>query len=199
MKDAVYYPPVGFHFMVRIADPMSAATMLASMAGLTTDVDAAFQEVSGMDIEMEMTEIREGGENRFYHKVPSGIKYGNLRLKRGLVTKTSAFADWCSDSLMFDFSDKLELKNVILLLLNEESFPIMVWTFFNAYPVRWKLTEGFNAQESQIVVEEIELAYQRFDRVSLDNAVAQSAMGLAKKAVDSAMKSVKSKIEKIRR
>lgn len=186
-----YYPPIGFHFMVRLADPMGLASMMASMAGLTADVDGAFQEVQGMDVEMEMTEIKEGGENRFYHKVPKGIKYSNLKLKRGLVTSTSAFGEWCLDAFSFDFSSKLELKHVMVLLLNEQSLPVMVWTFFNAYPVRWKLTEGFNAKESQIVVEEIELSYQRFDRTSVDNPIAQAGMGLAKKAISAGSNQVK--------
>ena len=52
---------VGFHFAV-------------TFNGLgEKDLDARFQSVSGLDVKLDTEEIREGGENRFVHVVPTPI------------------------------------------------------------------------------------------------------------------------------
>ena len=68
------YPPVGFHFRVEFG---------LDGAG---DQDSRFQEVGGLSAELGTEELQEGGENRFVHRLPTLPKYGNLVLKRGLLT-----------------------------------------------------------------------------------------------------------------
>ena len=43
-----------------------------------------FSECSGLDLELEVEEYAEGGENRFVHKLPGRRKQSDLVLKRGL-------------------------------------------------------------------------------------------------------------------
>ena len=50
-----------------------------------TDVDASFQEVGGIGAELEIEAVQEGGENRYVHQLPKGVKHLRLTLKRGLV------------------------------------------------------------------------------------------------------------------
>lgn len=146
-----YYPPVGFHFRV-------------SFGFLSpSDVnDSRFQEVSGFNGEVGIEEVAEGGENRFSHRLPTRAKYGNLVLKRGLFTN-SQIINWCKDafeSLAFDPT------TVDVTLLNEEHNPVGdTFSFINAYPVKWTISD-FKAQDNSIVVETLELAYSYFKRIS---------------------------------
>ena len=65
--------PVAFHFTVAIT-------------GSGTSVpDAAFQEVGGLEAEIEIETVVEGGENRFAHRLPKPVRHPNLTLKRGLT------------------------------------------------------------------------------------------------------------------
>ncbi len=48
--------------------------------------DAAFQEVGGLEAEIEVETVVEGGENRFVHRLPKPVKHPNLSLKRGLAS-----------------------------------------------------------------------------------------------------------------
>ena len=57
--------PVVFHFKVEFGTG-------------SEDQDTRFQEVTGLGGEITTEEYREGGENRFVHRLPTGAKYGNL-------------------------------------------------------------------------------------------------------------------------
>lgn len=160
-----YTPPVGFHFSVITLDPLDVAAAAAAMAGL--DIDGNFQEVSGISVSINTEEIIMGGENRYVYQVPSQTKYDNLVLKRGLVTTISPLATWCQSVFESDRGKAVKTKHIMLNLLDESGLPLMCWTFLNAYPIRWEMS-GFDAMQNQIVVEQVEFVYRRFERVSLD-------------------------------
>ncbi|MBL7813102.1 MAG: phage tail protein [Bacteroidetes bacterium] len=157
---ALYYPPVGFHFAVYIEGLMPKYTGIP---------DIGFQEASGLDVTINTEEYREGGENRFAHRLPGNISYPNLVLKRGLLIG-SQLQMWFRSSIeTFTF----EPHDMNLLLLNPEHMPIQAWSFLNAYPVKWSVS-GFNAQDNGIVVDSVEFSYQfsrRVDPVDLLTSV----------------------------
>jgi phage tail-like protein len=139
---ANYYPPAGFHFKVEFANLKS---------------EFEFQSVSGLTVELTTEEIAEGGENRFKHKLPVRTSFPNLVLKRGLVTDSSLIK-WCRDAVE-DFN--ITPTDITISLLNEEHEPLMTWNVVHAYPLKWAVAD-FNAEESKLVVETIELAYSYF-------------------------------------
>ncbi|KUJ62163.1 glycerol acyltransferase [Flavobacteriaceae bacterium CRH] len=142
---ANYYPPVGFHFLVEFE-------------GLgSKEKDHQFQSVSGLSVDIETEEIAEGGENRFKHKLPVKTKYPNLTLKRGILID-SVVIDWCRNAIE-NFSFKP--VNLTVKLLNEKHQPLVSWNVVHAYPVKWSV-EDFNAEESKLVIENVELTYNYF-------------------------------------
>src|ERR1700741_339996 len=147
----VYYPPVGFYFRL-------------SITGVTSSLDFAFQEVSGISGEMAFDEITEGGENRFKHKLPTGTKYGNLTVKRGLVTVNSQLATWCSQTIGSDLSAAITTKSINVTLMNPKGQSLTTWNFVNAWPVTWSVSD-FKSMEGEIVIESIEFAYD-YSRIS---------------------------------
>src|SRR4029079_8650692 len=46
---------------------------------------AIFTEVSGLQIETEVQEYAEGGNNGFVHRLPGRTRVGNITLKRGIT------------------------------------------------------------------------------------------------------------------
>ncbi len=143
---AEYYPPVGFHFKVEFLD-----------VGGLADKDVLFQEVSGLTAELEVESLKEGGENRFTHKLPTRATYQDVVLKRGLLV-SSDLVKWMTDAI-----ENLDIQttSVIITLLNEEHQPLQAYQLYNAYPKKWSIS-NLNAQESQLVVETLELTYQYF-------------------------------------
>lgn len=140
---ANYYPPLGFHFTVEFAHIKG---------------EFQFQSVSGLTVDMDTEEIAEGGENRFKHKLPMRTRYPNLVLKRGLLVD-SALMKWCRDAVEnFD----IRPADLVISLLNEDHEPLITWNVIHAWPVKWNITD-FNAEESRIAIETIELTYHYFN------------------------------------
>lgn len=143
-KTIDYYPPLGFYYKVEFS--------------ISRDKnDARFQSVSGLSVEYEYENYKEGGENRFEHKLPVRTKYSDLVLKRGMLTDSSVM-QWFLDA----FRDRtFKPTDLSVILMNEKSEPLRTWKVANAIPKKW-LVSDFNANESAVVIETLELTYRYF-------------------------------------
>jgi phage tail-like protein len=139
-----YYPPVGFHFRVEFLD-------------LGNDNDTRFQMVGGLNVEYDTESFKEGGENRFEHKLPVRTKYADLSLKRGMLTDSKVI-EWCREALQ---NRQFDPKQVNVTLLNEKHESLRMWSIYNAWPRKWQVSD-FNAQENSVVIETLELSYTHF-------------------------------------
>ena len=96
-----YYPPWGFYYKVEF--------------GISPNKnDVRFQSVSGLSVEYDYESFKEGGENRFEHKLPVRTKYADLVLKRGMLTD-STVTNWFLDA----FRDRIFKPADINVILNE--------------------------------------------------------------------------------
>jgi phage tail-like protein len=139
-----YYPPWGFYYKVEFSISKDAD-------------DARFQAVSGLSVEYDYESFKEGGENRFEHKLPVRTKYADMVLKRGMLTD-SGVIKW----LLAAFRDReFSPADVNVILMNEKGDPLRTWNVAHAIPKKW-LVSDFNANESSIVVETMELTYRYF-------------------------------------
>lgn len=139
-----YYPPWGFYYKVEF--------------NLTKNKnDVRFQTVSGLSVEYDVEEYKEGGENRFVHKLPVRTKYADLVLKRGMLTD-SEVTKW----LLAAFQDR-EFKpaDINVILMNEKSEPLRTWKVTRAVPKKWSVSD-LNANENSIVIETLEMNYRYF-------------------------------------
>ena len=139
-----YYPPVGFHFKVEFQ-------------GIGNDNDVRFQSVGGLNVEYDTESIKEGGENRHEHKLPTRTKFSDLSLKRGMLTDSTVI-NWVKKAL---FDREFKPVQIIITLLNPEHQPLKTWKVNNAWPRKWSISD-LNANENSIVVETLELSYSFF-------------------------------------
>jgi len=118
-------------------------------------VVGGFQEVSGLQSEIEFQEYREGGVNAFTHKFAGPVKYSsNLVLKAGL-TDSRGLWEWYCDVTR----GRIVRKNISVLLLDEDGLEQMRWDFEKAYPVKWVGTD-LRGTGSEVAVETIELVHR---------------------------------------
>lgn len=136
-----------------------------SLSGVSTNEDAAFKEVSGISTEMGAEEIAEGGNNIFKHRVPTSVKFSNLVLKSGLVPRDSELINWCNNTLGGNLDDSIETKNIIVKLLDENGNPIKSWSFVNAWPVKWVISD-LKSGRDELVIESMEFAYSYFNALT---------------------------------
>ena len=83
--------------------------------------DVAFQEVSGIGPEMETESIREGGENRFVHALPKGVKHQKLILKRGVAPVGSPIVRWCREVLEGGLDQPIATRRITVSLIGPDN------------------------------------------------------------------------------
>jgi len=123
--------------------------------------DAAFKEVSGISKELSMEEVICGGENRFKYRLPTITTSQNLVLKRALIPEGSKLIDWCASTLDEGLANAITTHDVSVSLFNPDGSISVMWTFYNAYPVKYSVSD-LKSQENELVIESIELAYTYF-------------------------------------
>ena len=111
-----------------------------------------FTEVSGLNSELEVMTYNEGGKNDGVHKLPTRMKHPNLVLKRG-VTTVKDLQQWAQESFMGP-----DRKEITLTMYNEQLEKIRIWSFKNAYPVKWT-GPSFNSSQNTVATEVIEIAH----------------------------------------
>jgi len=153
-----FAPPVGFHFLVVFE------------LFPQTPQDFRFQEVSGLDVEIEMEPIKEGGQNRFTHQLPVRNRYTDITLKRGLFIG-SGITLWCKNAI----EDFLFVPtNVLISLLSPEHLPLQSWYVINAIPKKIQVS-NFNAMENSVVVESLVLSYNYFTTIGVESLFSGAA------------------------
>jgi len=144
------YPPTGFHFVVGFE------------LFPQTVQDVRFQEVSGLNVEMQMETVREGGQNRFEHQLPVRSKYADLVLKRGLLIGSGVY-QWAKNAFD-DFA--FQPVNLIVSLLNEQHAPLLSWHVVHALPKKWDVS-AFNAEQNTIAIETLTLTYRYYTTIRI--------------------------------
>jgi phage tail-like protein len=115
--------------------------------------EAAFTDCTGLVVETDVEERREGGQNYFTHRFPRGTKYGNLVLKRGLADSDLLWR-WHQQVV----TGQIDPKNISIVLTDEQGNEAWRWNVERAFPVKWSGPD-FKADGSAVAIEALELAH----------------------------------------
>lgn len=133
-----HYPLPKFHFQVEWGG-----------------VRIGFTEVSGLDVETEVIEFRDGASPEYSKmKIPGMQKYSNVTMKRGVFKSDNEYFKWWNTVAL----NTVERRDVTVSLLNEIHEPVMVWKIKNAWPTKIASTD-LKADGNEIAIESIELAH----------------------------------------
>lgn len=115
-----------------------------------------FTEVTGLNIENELIEYRDGSSPE-YHKIkmPGLQKFGNITLKRGMFTGDNEFFQWLNTVSL----SNVERRDVSIALLNENHEPVYIWRVKNAFPVK-VVAPDLKSDANEVAVETIEIAHE---------------------------------------
>jgi phage tail-like protein len=118
----------------------------------------AFTEVSGLDIELEMIRYRDGSSPEYNDRLmPGRLKYSNIVLKRGINQGDNEFYLWMNTARL----NKIERRDITIMLLNEDHNPLVAWKVKNAFPVKY-ISPVLLAMENNVAIEQLELAHEGF-------------------------------------
>lgn len=120
------------------------------------DVEVAFQEVSGLDIEAQPIEYRHGNSPGYsVIKMPGLKKYSDVTMKKGVFKGDNKFWDWFNQINM----NTIARKSVTITLLTEGDTVAMVWKLTNAFPTKITSTD-LKSQGNEAAIETIVIAHE---------------------------------------
>ncbi|HEY6505766.1 MAG TPA: phage tail protein [Chitinophagaceae bacterium] len=115
-----------------------------------------FTEVTGLTMESDVIEYREGSSPLFHKiKQPGLQKLANITLKRGMFKSDIEFNDWMDTISM----NTVERRDVTIKLLNENHEPVITWQVLNAWPTKVQSSD-LKADGNEVAIETMELAHE---------------------------------------
>ena len=135
----------------RKKDPYLSFRFLVEIQGL---IVGGFSEVSGLQAETKLEEIREGGVNDYVHKLPKITEYPNITLKRG-ITDSDVLWKWHQEVV----KGKFKRRTVYIIMQDSEGNEKWRWEFDDAYPVKWTGPD-LKSDSNTVAVETLELAHK---------------------------------------
>ena len=128
--------------------------------GSTSGPQAGFRECSEIGMTLDVIEYRNGNEKANDVRKLTGLaRYPDVTLKRGVIGSLDLY-DWINDVRN---GNQAAFRTVTIQLMNEDHTSVVqAWKLFRARPVR-HVTGPFNAQCSDVAIEELTLAYERLE------------------------------------
>ncbi|SEA45903.1 conserved hypothetical phage tail region protein [Chitinophaga terrae (ex Kim and Jung 2007)] len=115
-----------------------------------------FTEVTGLTMESDVIEYREGSSPEFHKiKMPGLQKLSNITLKRGTFQGDIAFHEWMETISM----NTVSRRDVTIKLLNEKHEPVITWQVLNAWPVKVQSSD-LKADGNEVAIETMEIAHE---------------------------------------
>ncbi len=123
------------------------------------DLEGGFTEVSGLDIETEPIEYREGNMPEFSKlKMPGMQKYSNITLKRGTFKGINSFYDWWRSGVQ-EADHSAYQRDMSIKLKNESGDIVVTWSAKNAWPIKVQSTD-LKADGNEIAIESMEIVHE---------------------------------------
>lgn len=125
--------------------------------------DGGFQECSGLEIEMDVVELQEGGRNNGTIRQVGRGKYGALVLKRGMLLPRGGAVNgelwnWIQGVLSGE-RPVARYDGVVEVLSADGQDTVATWTFSRGLPQKIAGPQ-LNAKSGEIAVEELTLAHE---------------------------------------
>ncbi len=115
-----------------------------------------FAEVTGLTIDVEVIEYREGSDKEYTpRKLPGRTTYDDVTLKRGIMAGDGEFFEWISTAI----AHQVERRDVVVSLLDAEHNPMMTWKLRNAFPSKLE-GPGLNAAGGAVAIETLVLTHE---------------------------------------
>jgi phage tail-like protein len=141
--------------------PYSQFNFLVDIGAGTDDVKAGFQEVSGLGMEINVAEYRNGNEKlNAPRKITGTFKVPDVTLKRGVIGAEDLY-EWLTQ--VHDGKQDDALRTVTIHLLSEDrSSQVVTWTLTNARPMKYT-GPSLNGKGTDVAVEELVLACEEIE------------------------------------
>jgi phage tail-like protein len=153
-----------FRFRVKLRRSPTAESGSAAASDSPTGTqlgDAGFQECSGLEIEMDVQEYREGGRNDGTIRQVGRAKYSPLILKRGMFYSSGAVNRdlWRWLQGVVAGERPVARYDGVIEVMGVAEDVVATWVFDRGLPARVKGPE-LNARTGEVAIEELHIAHE---------------------------------------
>lgn len=137
-------------------DPYVAFNYLIEISGIRV---GGFNEVSGLDAEIETVDYRNGDEDFVARKLPGLKKFPHIVLKRGIIGDLDAFS-WFQQGAL----GTVDRREGAIVLRDEVRQEVMRWKFVRGWACKYT-GPSLKADSSAVAIESIEIAHEGLEVV----------------------------------
>jgi phage tail-like protein len=138
-------------------DPYGGFNFEVLVNGISDDgaaVKGSFSEASGLEVDIQPIEYRNGSEDITVRKLPGLKKFPNIVLKRGLIGDPGLW-NWIQAAM----DGKVVRAEGAVILLDENKQEVMRWNFRRGWPCKWT-GPGLNAKNNEVAMETLEICHE---------------------------------------
>ncbi len=137
----------------------------------STVCEAEFSECSGLEMNTEVKTIKEGGNNGEQIHLSGPITYGQLTLKRGMTSNFDLW-DWferVQEQRNLRVDGEIQMLSLTRTANNGQpqvkTKKNVVFKVTGCLPIKM-VAPSLNAKDGEVAIEEIQIAYERLQRIS---------------------------------
>lgn len=145
-------------------DPYKNFNFLVEITGNNNFAKAGFQTVSGLNMNTDIVEYREGGDTTTPRKSPGQTNFDDIEFERGMTEDTDMF-DWASK--VFDANKKAQNNDpkfratILVKLRDRENNVVKTWEIQRAWVSAYEVSE-LDAMGDGIAVETMTVTHEGF-------------------------------------
>ena len=113
-----------------------------------------FTEVTGLEVEVEVERVAEGGVNTHWHNLPGRAKVSDITLKNGIMVNNALWA-WFKEILQ----GKYTRKHITITMVSEDGDKFHSWQFANALPVKWTGPQ-LRTGQTELAIQSLQLTHE---------------------------------------
>lgn len=151
----------GFNFRVKLF--LSAGAAVEPPDERRVLGDGGFQECTGLELELDVQELQEGGRNDGVIRRIGRAKYQPIVLKRGMFSATRGNP---ADTAIWGWLQRLSSRNEVIRydgvveVLDARSAKVVArWTFIRGLPAKVSGPQ-LNARTGEVAIEELHIAHE---------------------------------------
>jgi phage tail-like protein len=115
-----------------------------------------WQKCEGLNLEYDIYQYEEGGENAYVHRLPGRVKYENIRLTRPIDGDSMTVQAWLQSLQL-----RMVPATAQISVLDPSGETVASWNLGGVYPVRWT-GPSLDVNGNQWATETLELTHNGF-------------------------------------
>lgn len=115
-----------------------------------------WEKCDGLQVEYDIHELSEGGENTYVHRLPGRVKYQNIKLTRPIDEHSARVTAWVAS-----VGIRLIPGTAHISVLDPTGTDVANWYLIGVFPVRWS-GPTLDIYGNQHATETLELAHTGF-------------------------------------